>query len=465
MDYFKRDFKELGEESKMNDLIYDFRYPFDSMFDFFSGLYFFKLEALHLTIGYIFLIYFVYTILFRNKFPLPLKLTTIYFSATIFNNYAYSAFGITIAEIFGIFAVMLFMRNDKYNLNPISNYMILFTAVALTHLFIISLINEQVMKYLEFKRLAVIFKVFVLALNIMILVKYLKDESIIKKFVLKNIFLFNIVAICYLIQVSVFVFGTLPYGSFSPAGWSESIIPNFASTSIERGHLGKFFVPLFPLYLFAYLKYSTKKSLILFLLIAFLNFSASSYMFLLMYLVLTFILFRKEFKKIILLAIFFIFIIIFNFSEQIVTLFQKVYVLAILQDDSGGRSFSLLLPILENYNFLGYGYGGSSYRNLHGIEGLDLNNSIVVFFGQLSFVGIIIIYSFIYMILKIKSSISHLDYRFNSEKKLLFISIFTSLLIFSADTLYFVSTIWLPIVVLYIYLITQKRNLNANNLR
>lgn len=343
--------------------------------------------------------------------------------------------------------------------------MFFFTFLALVHLLILSIFNEQVIESLEFKRFAVVLKVFVLGTNVMILFTYLKDENILKEFILKNMFLFNVVAICYIIQVLVFISGTLPYGSFSPAGRSECIVPSFGSTSIERGHLGKFFVPLFPLYLFAYIKYSSKKSFILFLLIAFLNFSASSYMFLLMYLFLTFLLFGKEFKKIVFMGIFFISLIVFYFNEQIFTLFQKVYKMAILQDDSGGRSFSLLLPILENYNFFGYGYGGSSYRNLHGIDGLDLNNSIVVFFGQLSFIGIIVVLSFIYMILKMKSNIDSLSNTFSSEKKLLFISLFTVLLIFSADTLYFVSIVWLPIVIVYIYLITQKRNIIANNLR
>jgi len=448
----------------MSQLIYNFRYPFNSLGDFFSGLYFLNMEALHLTVGLVFYLFFIIKISINKHFPIALRLTTIYFAGTIFNNYAYTFFRITIAEFFGILSVIYFIKNRKFHSNPISNYMFFFFFVALVHLLILSIFNEAIMETLGLMRLAVILKIFVLSMNILILFQYLKDEDLLKKFVLESIFLFNIVAICYIIQILVFISGTLPYGSFSPAGWSESIIPSFGSTSIERGHLGKFFVPLYPLYLFAYMKYSTKKSLILFLLIAFLNFSASSYMFLLMYLFLTFLLFRKELKKIIFLAILFISFILFYFHEQIFTLFLKVYKLAILQDSEGGRSFSLLLPILENYNFLGYGYGGSTFRNLHGIAGLDLNNSIVAFFGQLSFIGIILLQSFMYMILKIKLNISGISNKFKSEKKLLFISLFTLLLIFSADILYFVPTVWLPIVIIYIYLLIKKRSILANNL-
>lgn len=441
----------------MNSMIYDFRYPFNDLQDFFLGLYFLKLEALHLTIGYIFFIYFILNLLLKTKFDLCLRLTTIYFAGAIFNNPAYTIFGITIAEIFGIIAAILFIiRNTRFPLNPISNYMFFFSWIALTHLLIISIFNEAVQDSLEFKRFAVILKVIFLSINIIVLFKYLKDDVILKDFVLKNIFLFNIVAICYLVQLGVFVSGVLPYGSFSPAGWTESPIPSFGSTSIERGHFGKFFVPLFPLYLFSYRKYATKKSFMLFLLISFLNLSASSYSFLSVYILLTFLIFIKELKGVIFLILLYIIIFYSFFIEQIFGLFVKIYELAILQYEEGGRSFSLLLPILEINNYLGYGYGGSTYRNYHGIEGLDLNNSIVVFFGQLSFIGFIVVLSFIYLIYKISLNVNSI-YGNSFAKKLLFIAIFTMIFIFLSDVLYFVYTIWLPIVVLYIHLTNKRR--------
>lgn len=441
-----------------DDQLYDFRYPFNSIIDFFSGKYFLKIEALHLTVGYIALFYFIVRVMTKKRLPLSLRFALIYFAGTIFNNFAYSLSGVTIADFFGILAVLLFIGSRfRIRLNPLSKYMLFFASVALIQLLLVSLFDETLLQSLDFKRFAVIFKIFVLSINIIILFTYLDDNKKIEMFIKNAIFLFNIVAICYIIQILVFVSGTLPYGSFSPAGWSHSIVPSFGSVSIERGHLGKFFVPLFPLYLFAYNKYRYKKSIILFFLVAFLNFSASAYIFLLTYLFLSSLLFYKELKFLIFMGMTFITIILIYFHEQIFTLFEKVYELAIVQDASGGRSFGLIIPIWHNYPF-GYGYGGSTFRNLHGIEGLDLNNSIVVFWGELSFVGVLIVLAFSYLIYRVFRFVKTVDRQYLFEKKLFLISFLTMLLIFSADVLYFSPTVWLPVVLLFIYLQnTQKQ--------
>ena len=120
----------------------------------------------------------------------------------------------------------------------------------------------------EIYRLAVLLKLFVLAFNIIILFNYINSDYDLKKFINYFIPTINIVGICYLVQIAVFFTGTLPYGSFSPAGWVEFIVPSFGATSMERGHLGKFFVPLFPLFLYAYKVLSYKKSFALYLIIA-----------------------------------------------------------------------------------------------------------------------------------------------------------------------------------------------------
>ena len=438
--------------------IYDFRYPFSSMYEFFSGLYFLRLEALHLTVGYIFFIYYIFRLLYSSKFNFTLKLSIIYFSGTVFNNYAFNFIGISIAEFFGILACIFFLKNKRFYLNPISNYMFLFAFIALIHLLILSIFNDNILNTLGIRRIAVILKICVLAVNIMILFFYLKQASDIEKAIKSILFLFNVVALCYFIQIIVFIFGTVPYGSFSPAGWSESIIPSFGSVSIERGHLGKFFVPLFPLYLFSYIRYNTKKSFLSFFLLAFLNISASAYAFISIYLLLTVLFLRKWVINIIIPGVLFMVVFILFFNENMFILFQKVYDAVITQNTSGaigGRSFSMLLPILENHNFFGYGYGGSSYRNLHGIDGFDLNNSIVSFFSQLSFVGIIIIMTFLYMLYKIRLILLTLGNEFYFEKKLLIISLVMLIFIFSADILYFVPTIWLPVVLLLIIINPQ----------
>ena len=92
--------KRWQVKRNMESLIYDFRYPFDSALEFFAGFYFLKLEALHLTIGYLLLSYMIVRVFSNRHLPLSYKFAIIYFAGTIFNNPAYQI-GVTISEIFG----------------------------------------------------------------------------------------------------------------------------------------------------------------------------------------------------------------------------------------------------------------------------------------------------------------------------------------------------------------------------
>ena len=109
---------------------------------------------------------------------------------------------------------------------------------------------------------------------------------------------------------------------------------------------------------------------------------------------------------------------------------------------------------MNNYP-LGYGYGGSSYRNLHGIAGLDLNNAVVIFFGQLSIIGVPLIIIFIFNMYKILKLSKYLNFKF--ERKLFLLSIIVMSLIFLADVLWFVPVIWLPVVLFTILARNEKR--------
>jgi len=443
-------------EDNNNDLLYDFRYPFNSALEFFNGLYFLNLEALHLTIGYLLLSFMVIRVFSNPSLPLPYKFAIIYFSGTIFNNPAYKI-GITISEIFGIFAVVIFINRKYIKLNSISNYIILFAIISALHLSVLMILDEHVADNFELYRVAVLLKLFVLAFNIIILFNYINSDNDLKIFINYSIIIFNIVAISYLIQVVVFLMGTVPYGSFSPTNWVESIIPSFGATSVERGHLGKFFVPLFPFYLYAYHVLGYKKSFSLYLIIAFSNFSASSYAFLFLYILGIILFLYKEFKKLIFLVFLLIVFIMSFFNDQIFGIITKIYDLAIISEKAdlgGGRSFLWIFDIIESYPF-GFGYGGSSYRNSHGISGLDLNNAVVIFFGQLSILGFIMIGIFVFNMSKIFKTGKYLNFRF--ERKLLFLSITVMSLIFLADVLWFVPVIWLPVVILTILARNEKR--------
>jgi len=443
-------------ENNNDNMLYDFRYPFNTALEFFSGLYFLNLEALHLMVGYFLLSFMIVRVFSNSNIPLPYKFAIIYFSGTIFNNPAYKIV-ITISELFGIFAVIIFINRRYIKLNSISNYIILFGVISALHLSILVMFDEHVANDFDLYRAAVLLKLFVLAFNIIILFNYINSDYDLKVFINYSIIIFNIVVISYLVQVVVFVMGTVPYGSFSPTGWVESIIPSFGATSVERGHLGKFFVPLFPLYLYAYHKLGYKKSFLLYLIVAFSNFSASSYAFLFLYILGMIILLHKEFKNLIFLIIVFIALTVSFFNNQIFGIITKIYELAIISEKAdlgGGRSFLWIFDIIESYPF-GFGYGGSSYRNSHGISGLDLSNAVVIFFGQLSILGFFIIGIFVFNMNKIFKTGKYLNFRF--ERKLLFLSITVMSLIFLADVLWFVPVIWLPVVILTILARNEKR--------
>lgn len=181
--------------------------------------------------------------------------------------------------------------------------------------------------------------------------------------------------------------------------------------------------------------------------------SASSYVFMSLYIILS-LLIISEIKSYYKMAISILILVIASFfTEQLISLIDKIYALAIQQDEAGGRGFKYLSEILLKYP-LGYGYAGSTYRDLHGIEGLQLNNAIVAFWGQLSIAGIPIIlalgYAYWNMIYKIKFQ--------SLEGRLLLITLIVSIVIFLADILWFIPTIWLSIAILHKASVLRKKN-------
>lgn len=427
-----------------NDLLYDKRYPFNSLSDFLSGGYLFDPLALHLTLGLFCSFFLIFKILQKKTYSLAFRCSLIFFVLYIFNNYAYQLL-FYISEWFGVFAVIFSLFKRKMKLNYISIFLIVFSAIALIHLSIISIIYPELESEFNFGRIAVVLKVLILALNLAIIYSEIKLKEDID-------YIFNhfytvvvIVAFCYFVQIFVFVFYALPYGSFSPAGWTASILPSFASVSIERGHLGKFLVPLFPIILYGLLIHKKYFVSVLFLTISLINVSASSYVFFAWYMSLTIMFFWREIgvKKLTLLALIMIGAAI-AMQNLLLGMINKVFDFAIVQDAEGGRSFSLIEPILNNYP-LGYGYGGSTYRNLHGIPGLDLNNSIVVYFGQLSIIGaFLLMLGFILIMLFMVNNKIFKPTKTNSfYSRLSLICILGMIFVFCSDVLWFIPAIWL----------------------
>lgn len=437
------------------DLFYDYRYEFSSLLEFISQKEFLKLEAFHLTIAF-FSLLFISTRIIKFQKNLILSLSTIYFGASIYNNFAYTMYGVSIAEYIGITSAVIFLVKDKFKKNPVSSYLLVFVTLSILHFCFITIMYGLIEGDDILKRFILIAKIAVLAINSSIIIKHLDSGLKIENFFYFIIILTNITLFAYIIQMLVFFSGTLPYGSFSPAGYAESIIPSFASVSIERGHYGKFLAPLFPIYLYGFIKYGYKKSFLLFLTISLLNISASAYVFMSFYIILSIAILHKKLKishYLLILGLITLSALIFN--EQITKLIEKVYILAIQQDDEGGRGFHYLWQILEKFP-LGYGYAGSTLRDLHGIENLQLNNAIVAFWGQLSYLGIIIISFLFYTYYKLY----HAPPSGTLEKKILLIALVVSIIIFMSDLLWFIAPLWLSIIMIY-----KAGTLNANSFR
>lgn len=439
---------------------YDVRYPFTSAIDFFKNAHFLELEALHLTIGFVLLSVAVIRLFFLNRSSITLKFSIIFFCASIFNNPSYKI-GITISELTGVCAALLFILRGTFSFNPFSKYMVWFFTIALLHYFVLVLVDENVSKNFEFYRLAIFMKIPVLCLNVMVLFHYIKNDKDVRYFIKQALFFFNSVGIVYSLQIGLFLSGIIPYGTFSPAGWVETPLPSFGGPSIERGHLGKFFVPLFPFYLYCYLYLGLRKSYVSYLLVAFLNFSASSYAFLILYLIGTITLFYNKFRQLVIIMLLSLISVLLIFITSAIGVAKKVYYLGIVAEkgQGGGRSFEWLYDILERFPY-GYGYGGSSFRNFHGIKGLDLNNAVVIFFGQTSMIGLLLLFFYvicIYEVIKLRRYLPDVY-----QRRLLAFAIFMMSFIFLADVLWFVPSIWMPVILLTVAARNQKCGASGN---
>jgi len=93
-----------------------------------------------------------------------------------------------------------------------------------------------------------------------------------------------------------------------------------------------------------------------------------------------------------------------------------------------------------------------------------INNAIVVFFGQLSILAPFMIIALLYTFCSLYKNYA-MQTTDKFLKKLLLMSMIVMLVIFAADSLWFTTTIWIPLIVFIIIIHVQKRNLVENNLR
>lgn len=372
-------------------MLYDFRYPFKSFYEFLN--YIGDPAAFHLALGFVLFCLATILIFVNKRGDLKGFLLILFFGGALFNNYAFRFLGpLTLSDISGIFLIF-FLRLSKGHLIFYISLIFLFI-----HAFIANFIY-QLGQGILVQQFISISKIFVLFNAVYLVFKYSEAQFI---DLLKNISVYVFIAcFVYIFQLVIFKLGTLPYGSYSPAGWSDSPFPSFGSTSIERGHFGKIYVfYLLPL-VYLYQKYEIKLfALLLYLVPNILNISASSYVIFFFSATLCLIHFSRV--RALILYTFISFILSVFFLKNIYfKLFEKIYLLGILGGDEGGRSFGLVSQSLEVLPF-GLGYGGSStnYASWQ-ILNNQINNPVTLWFSQLGYIGVVFfligVLAFIYL--------------------------------------------------------------------
>jgi hypothetical protein len=427
--------------------IQEYRYPFESLFDFVSGGYWVQIEALHLTLGWIYIISFALYLAWVSA-PLQLRLSIPYFALALFMNPAYEILGLKVNEVFGVLAALYaiamklpFPSRER----PVASAILLVFALGFAHSLIAAVIYPSLVdednSYLM--RVAVAFKVFVLGINLLIVGRYL-CRGVGFDLVIKGVLYAGTFGLLmYVLQFGILLgSGTFPYGTYLDAGFVG--LPTFGSVSEERGHFGKFMTPLFPFFLYALLQWRWRWRFALFVLVTCFNISASSLIFFFSYIFISLWVFRNRIYNVralvtisVAFSLFIIFVI--NFSDVFIALIAKIYFVAILGDETaaGGRSVNTFLQYITTYPF-GIGYGGSSLRTAPGLP--EINSGFFAFISQYSFLALPIAIGYAWLIYatlrKEKAERTLLG-------KTMTIGVICSPIIFFSDILWFVPTIWL----------------------
>lgn len=445
----------------MNDDLGEIRYPFYSGMEFFTNKYFFDIQAIHLVFAYLWLIFtIIYIYRISNK-NLIITCFSGYFSLSIYNNYCFLFFGLSIAEWIGLLGICLYAFSCKLSNINLTKFSISFIAVVslfLVHAMIVWLLNpELVSQNVSFlERLTVFGKPVILLMLSIIVVNY-KPDLFCKT--LPSAIMFSVVGACivYLMQFFESRFTQIvPYGTFEAAGFSGAF--SFGGTSIERGHFAKFLVPFLPILLYWAAIMKKFIPLIIFIIVCLLNFSASGYVFFWSTLICCIIISSRyynwrQLRNIFLLLFVSSSIFISIYSKEILSIFEKIYQLAILGDETeqGGRSFGVFRDYILEYPF-GMGFSGSAFRNLPNLT--EINSGLSAFFAQTSIVGLIVVFPVAYMwYAYIKKLLINVDAAPNCY---LIGGVMVMPLIFISDILWFVPSVWASFFILYAMQFSKK---------
>jgi hypothetical protein len=376
------------------------------------------------------------------------KLLALYFGLTMFNNFAFQFLpGATLGDCFGIVGAVYYgfelMQKRRFIIRfSLVGTSIFFAALAMTvHAFWISVLYPSLnADGAGLIRSLVIAKIFVLSVCCC-----LYEENVATRqdceWIIRQVLTFSLIGIaCYFVQAGMLLAGRVPYGTFLDAGYIG--FPTFGSVSIERGHFGKFMTPLFPLFLIMFLRERKRLAFFSFLLVTLFNFSASSLSFLGFYVTASALQFRKNlFRPRSAFLSFLVLGVLFVFASLSWTLWiglaQKIG--DQVGGEGGGRGISLLITYLEKYP-MGLSYGGSSLRTPAGLP--EMNGGLGPFIAQESLLAFPLIGAFLCLVYSSLRACRRIpDLCLSSALKT---GILIMPFIFLSDSLWFVPTIWLP---------------------
>ena len=430
----------------------ELRYPFDTLLDFVAGGYFAERAGLHLTIALIVFGVLAMQVLLVGRGPIVQRLITLFFAGAVYNNPVFSLpGGLHFNEMAGVLAALwivllmlggLRMDVRRVGVPLIVGGLLMLAHAALVTIFDVSLIPDSGTAIL---RAVLVARIFVLAIIVVGMESlYRRSEDF--EALIETMVRFGVAAIIiYFIQVSVFMSGTRPYGTYWDAGFTG--IPSFGAVSIERGHFGKFLILLFPFFAWVAAKRRRWLPMLLFFLVTLVNFSASSMSFMVGYVVITCLLLlryvvRPSTVKWLVPAAAVGVVLASRFGEQYGGLIEKIVAFGVRGDAGGGRSFSVLAEYLSTHPF-GLGYSGSTLRNVGTLP--QINMGAYALASQLSFMLVPIFAGFLWLNYRVIRQSARIGDRVVAG--VLVAGMLMAILIDLVDVLWFVPTIWAPMII------------------
>lgn len=434
------------------DELEELRYPFLSAPEFFGGAYWADLPAFHLDFAWVAAVALAFFVLTRPG-NLGRKLLALYFGLTPFNNFAFQILpGSSLGDIFGVLAVCYYVLllagplQLKMRVSPVGMSLCGVALLMIAHSLVIAIFYPELnADGAGLLRFVVTAKILVLGLSCCLFDRvFTKKEHI--DWLIRQVLNFAVIGlITYVLQAMLLLSGTAPYGTYLDAGYVG--FPSFAAICNERGHFGKMMTPLFPLFLYAALHQQRVRTFIAFAAVTLVNFSASSLSFFAAYVAISMYHFRRRLMNVkVAVAMVCAVGLVAGFVAVTWTLWvgivEKINRLVFHGESEGGRGLDTFASYLANYPF-GISYGGSSLRTAPGLD--EINMAIFALIAQLSFLSVLVAVGLLVLLLyglRCTRYIANVDTR-----RILRTAIAVMPLIFVADILWFVSTIWLPLLI------------------